>query len=80
MEEALDEDEDEDNDVGAGVGGEKMVLDEKTVLPDAPASIAVDIPLGGKGERLEDASGDVVGAVGSWMSSRSSVTHTDDRG
>jgi len=76
MEEALDEDE--DNDVDVGVGGE-MVLDEKTVLPDAPASIAVDLPLGSKRERLEDASVDAVGAVGSWMSGRSSVTHTDDR-
>jgi hypothetical protein len=76
MEEALDEDE--DNDVDAGVGG-GMVLDEKAVLPDAPASIAVDLPLGSKRERLEDASVDAVGAVGSWVSGRSSVTYTDDR-
>ena len=75
IEEALDE----DNDVGAGVGGEKVVFDEKTVLPDAPASIAVDLPLGGRRERVEDASVDAVSAVGSWMSGRSSVTHTDDR-
>jgi len=73
----MEEAEDEDNDVGAGVGGEKVVLDEKTVLPDPPASIAVDLPLGGR-ERLEDASVDALGAVGSWMSGRSSVTHTDD--
>jgi Vacuolar sorting protein 39 domain 2 len=78
MEEALDEDEDEDNDVDAGVGDE-LVLDEKIVLPDAPASIAVDVPLGGKRERVEEVSVDAVGAVGSWMSGRSSVTHTDDR-
>jgi hypothetical protein len=77
VEEALDEDE--DNDVGAGVGGEKVVLDEKTMLQEAPASIAVDLPLGGKRERLEDASVDADGAVGSWMSGRSSVTHTDER-
>jgi hypothetical protein len=77
VEEALDEDEDDD--VGAGVGGEKVALDEKTALPDAPASIAVDLPLGEKSERLEDESVDAVGAVGSWMSGRSSVTHTDDR-
>jgi hypothetical protein len=76
MEEALDEDE--DYDVGADVGSENVVLDEKTVLPDAPASMAVDLPLGGKRERLEDASVDAIG-VGSWMSGRSSVTHTDDR-
>lgn len=68
IEEALDEDE--DNDVGAG---DNVVLNEKTVFPDAPASIAVDVPLGGKRERAEDAS-----AVGSWKSGRSSVTHTDD--
>jgi hypothetical protein len=77
VEEALDEDD--DNDVGAGVGGEKVVLDEKTVLPDAPAPIAVDLALGGKGERVEDASVDAVGTAGSWMSGRSSVTHTHDR-
>ena len=76
VEEALDEDD--DNDVGAGVGGENVVLDEKTVLSDAPASIAVDLPVDGKRERLEDASVDTVGAVGSWMSGRSSITHTDD--
>lgn len=73
IEEALDEYEDED--VGADVGGEKVVLDEKFVLPDAPASMAMDLPLGGT---REDASVDAVGAVGSWMSGRSSVTHTDD--
>jgi len=61
VEEALDDDD--DNDVGAGLGGEKAVLDEKTVLSDAPASIAVDLPLGGKRERLEDASVGAVGAV-----------------
>lgn len=72
IEEALDEDE--DNDVGEGVGGDNVVLDEKTVLPDAPASIAVDVPFGAKRERVEDAS-----AVGSWKSGRSSVTYTDDR-
>jgi hypothetical protein len=77
VEEALDEDD--DNDVGAGVGGEKVVLDEKTVLPDAPAPIALDLALGGKRERLEDASVDAVGTAGSWMSGRSSVTHTRDR-
>ena len=71
IEEELDGDEDSD----MGAGGEKVVFDEKTVLSDAPASIAVDLPLGGRRERLEDA----VGAVGSWMSGRSSVTHTDDR-
>ncbi|KAN0103858.1 protein of unknown function (DUF382) domain containing protein [Russula decolorans] len=38
VEEALDEDEDKD--VGMGIGGEKVALDEKTVMPDAPASIA----------------------------------------
>ena len=38
VEEALDEDEDED--VGMGIGSEKVALDEKTVMPDAPASIA----------------------------------------
>ena len=72
MEEALDEDEDND-------GGEEVMFDEKAVLPDAPASIAVDLPLGGR-ERLEGASEDAVavGAVGSWMSGRSSVTHTDN--
>jgi hypothetical protein len=70
MEEALDEDEDND-------GGEEVVFDEKAALPDAPASMAVDIPWGG-GERVEGASVDAVGAVASWMSGRSSVTHTDD--
>lgn len=50
MEEALDEDEDEDSDMGAGIGGKEVVLDEKTVLSDAPASIAVDLPSGGKRE------------------------------
>jgi len=70
IEEALDEDE--DNDSGAVVGGEKVVLDEKTILPDAPVS--VDVPLKGKRTRVEDAS-----AIGSWTSGRSSVTHVDDR-
>ena len=69
---------DDDDDVG-GVGGEEVVLDEKTELPDTPASIAVDIPLGRKREQLEDVSVDAVGAVESWMSGRSSITHTDDR-
>jgi hypothetical protein len=45
MEEALDEDE--DNDVGADVDSEKVVLDEKTVFPEAPASMAVST-FGGK--------------------------------
>lgn len=54
-------DEDEDNDVGAGVGSEKVVLNKKMVLPDAPAAIAVDLPLGGKRERIEHASVDAVG-------------------
>ena len=78
IEEALDE---EDNDVSAGVSGEEeVVFNEKTVLPDAPASIAVDLPLRGKRERVgEDASVDAVGAGGSWMSGWSSVTHADDR-
>jgi hypothetical protein len=78
IEEALDEDE--ENNVGAGIGGEEVVvLDEKTVLPDARASIAVDLPLRARRERMgEDASADAVG-VGSWMSDQSSATHTDDR-
>lgn len=45
MEEALDEDE--DNDVGANVDSEKVVLDEKTVFPETPASMAVST-FGGK--------------------------------
>ncbi len=79
IEETLDE-YDEDNNVGAGIGGEEeVVLDEKTVLPDARASIAVDLPLRAKREQMgEDASADAVG-VGSWMSDQSSATHTDDR-
>jgi hypothetical protein len=71
MEEVLDGDEDSD----MGADGEKVVLDEKTAFSDAPTSIAVDLPLGGR-ERLEDPSMDT---VGSWMSGRSSVTRTDDR-
>lgn len=46
MVEALDEDEDKN--VGAGVGGEKVVLNKKIVLPDAPASIVVGSTFGGK--------------------------------
>jgi hypothetical protein len=74
VEEALDEDE-EDTDLGAA-GKEEVVLDEKAALSaDAPASMAVDLPLRGNGEWAgEDA--DAVGAVGSWMSGRSSVTNT----
>ena len=70
MEEAVDEDEDND--------GEKVMLNEKTVFPDAPVSIAVDLPLGKRG-RLEDAGVDAVDTVGSWMSGRSSDTLKDDR-
>ena len=80
VEEALNED-DEDTDAGRE---EEVVLDEKAALTaDAPASMAVDLPLRGKGEWAgEEAS---AGVVGSWMTSQSSVTNTsaegnDDRG
>ena len=80
VEEALNEDED-----NAGAGSEEeLVLDEKAALTaDAHASMAVDLPLRGKGGWAgEEAS---VGVVGSWMTSQSSVTNTsaegnDDRG
>jgi hypothetical protein len=75
LEEELDEFE-EDTDLGAG--GEEVVLDEKAAPPtDAPVSVAVDLPSRGKREWAgEEASADVVGTVGSWMSGQSSVTTT----
>ena len=77
VEEALNEDED-----NAGAGSEEeLVLDEKAALTaDAHASMAVDLPLRGKGGWAGEE-----GVVGSWMTSQSSVTNTsaegnDDRG
>jgi len=82
VEEALNEDE-EDMDLGAD-GEEEVMLDEKAALS---ASMAVDLPLRGKGEWAdEEVSADAVDAVGSWMSGESSITNisagangTDDR-
>lgn len=80
VEEALNEDE---GGMTLGTSGEDEVLDEKAALTvDPPASMAVDVPLRGKGEWAgeEEVSADVLGAVGSWMTSRSSVTDTSAGG
>jgi hypothetical protein len=72
VEEELDEFE-EDTDLGAG-GKEEVVLDEKAALPaSAPASMAVDLPLRGKGEWAGE---EATVGVGSWMTGRSSATNT----
>jgi len=80
VEEAVDEHEEDANASVNGGGDGELILDEKSALASGvPTSTVVDVPLRGKTGRAStdaDTSAETDGFVGSWMSGRSSVTHT----
>jgi hypothetical protein len=82
VEEAVDEDEDDADASVDGGGDGELILDEKSALASGvpTSTVMMDVPLRGKTERAStdaDTSAEADGGfVGSWMSGRSSVTHT----